>query len=88
MTESELETLRLKMRLEAHQVLLRMMFVGWASISPNGGQTLRGQFARLRAEHAKIAIPGMKPEYSDLVSAEYQEALDDILSDIESGLRA
>lgn len=87
MTEGELEILRLKLKIEALQVLIRMLYIGWANISPAGAQTLRDQFARLREEHGKIALPGTTPEISDLISAEYQEALDDVLAFIESGIR-
>jgi len=87
MTESELEILRIKMRLEVHQVLLRMLYTGLANSSPNGTQPYRDKFDALRKEHGKIAVPGLAPEYSDLISAEYQEALDDALSDIESGFK-
>ena len=87
MTEAELEIFRLKIRLEVHQVLLRGLYTAPANSSPNGPQAYRDRFAALRKEHGKIAIPGLAPEYSDLISAEYQEALDDTLSDIESGFR-
>ena len=87
MTEAELEILRLKIQLEALRVLLRMLYTGLANSSPSGPQAFRDQFDHLRQEHAKIALPGIAPEYSDLVAAEYQEALDDLLSYITAGFR-
>ncbi len=75
------------MRME-FQHLIRKLYTGLAALSPNGAQILRDQFLRLRQEHEKIALPGVSPEYSDLVAAEYQEALDDLLTYIESGFRS
>ncbi len=88
MTERELEILRLKVKIEVLHVLLRGLYTGLANSSPNGARAYRDRFSMLRLEHAKIVIPGVPPEYSDLVAAEYQEVLDDTLSDIESGFRA
>jgi hypothetical protein len=87
MTEGELETLRLKMRIEVLQQLLRGLYTGMANSSPSVARIVREQFSALRQEHAKIVIPGVRPEYSDLIAGEYQEALEDALSHIESGIR-
>jgi hypothetical protein len=80
--------MRMKIRLDLHQVLLRGLYTGMANSWPGGAQAYRARFEDLRKEHSKIAIPGLPPEYSDMLAAEYQEALDDILKDIESGFRA
>jgi len=85
MTENELEILRLKLKLEVHQVLLRGIYTGLANSSPTGPRAYRDRFADLRREHSKIAIPGIPPEYSDMISAEYQAALEDALKFIEAG---
>jgi len=85
--EFDLEIFRLKMRLEVHLVLIRGLYTGLANTSPNGGQALLAKFAALRQEHQKIAIPGLKEGYSDLVAGEYQEALEEALSWIEGGLK-
>jgi hypothetical protein len=87
MTETELEILRLKLRLEVHRVLLRGLYTMWANTSPAAAQAQLDRFAALRAEHAKIVIPSLRPEYSDLIAEEYQDALDDTLSAIEAGIR-
>jgi hypothetical protein len=87
MTEIKLEILRLKLKIEVHHVLLRGLYTGLANSSPTGPQAYRDRFADLRREHSKIAIPGIPPEYSDMISAEYQEALEDTLSSIETGFR-
>lgn len=87
MTEQELEILRLKMQIQALQVLIRGIYTGVAGLSPTAPIVLREKFAALRKETDKIAIKGVLPEYSDMVSGEYQTAMDDLLSFIETGLR-
>jgi hypothetical protein len=72
MTEIELEILRLRLRAEAHQVLLRGLYTGLANISPAVAQSCRDQFE----EHSKIVIRGLSPALSEMVAAEYQEALE------------
>jgi hypothetical protein len=86
-TENDLEILRLKVRIEALQLLIRTLYSGLANTSPTAAQTCREQFARLRQDHGKMALTGTTPEVSDLIAAEYQEALDDLLTFIESGFR-
>lgn len=88
MTKDELDLLRLRLRVETLLLLIRMLYTGLANSSPTAAQAFRDQFARLRQGHSKIALKGMTPEYSDLVAAEYQEALDDILTFIESGFHS
>jgi hypothetical protein len=88
MTETELEIVRLKVRMEVLRILSRALYTGLANTSPTVAQTIRDRFSNLRQEHDKIALKGMTPEMSDLISAEYQEALEDILSSIESGFRS
>jgi hypothetical protein len=86
MTEDELEMFRLKVRVEALRVLVRGLYTGLANSSPNGGQAVRERFAALRAKHSKVVISGIAPEYSDMLASEYEEALEDLLKYIESGL--
>jgi 3-oxoacyl-(acyl-carrier-protein) synthase len=88
MTPDELEVLRLRMQFEALRVLIRGMFVSMSKASPSAAQALREKFAALRSEHAQIVIKGASAEYSDLIAAEYQSALDDLLAFIESGVNA
>jgi hypothetical protein len=87
MTESELELLRLKLKIEAIVVLVRALYIGLANSSPTVTQAFRVNFSSLRESHSQVAIPGIPPEFSDLVAGEYQEALDDFLKLIESGFR-
>lgn len=85
MTEQELDLLRLKLRLQALEVLVRGLYVALASLSPSAPQALRVKFEALRKETALVAVKGYPPEYSDMIAAEYQTATDDLLSFIEKG---
>jgi cobalamin biosynthesis protein CbiG len=85
MTEAELENLRLRLRVEVHQELLRGLYTGLANSSPTAAQGFRNQFAILRQGRSGIAIRGLPPATSDMIAAEYQEALEDVLSNIEAG---
>ena len=87
MTEAELEIFRLKMKLEVHLVLLRGLYTGLANSSPAAGKALRERFEALRKDHGGIAFQKLREGYSDMLAAEYQEALDDALSSIEDGLK-
>lgn len=87
MTEAELEILRLRLRVEIHQMLLRGLYTGLANIGPTAAQMCRDQFAALRRDHAKIVIPGLLPGWSDMIAGEHQEILEDVLSNIEAGFR-
>jgi hypothetical protein len=88
MTESELEILRIKVGMEAIRVLLRGLYTGLANSSPTAAQGFREKFSALRKNHGEIALEGVAPEYSDLMAGEYQEALDDLLTFIESGFHS
>ena len=86
MTEAELENVRLKLTIEVLLVLIGGIYTGLANSSPTAAQVIRGQFERLRQDHAKIALPSYSPEYSDMLAGEYQEALEGFLKVIESML--
>ena len=83
MTPQELEIYRLKVQMEALRVVVRIIVGGLARSSPIVAQRLLEQFASLRLEHSQIALKGVDPGVSDLAAAEYQEALEDLLSFIE-----
>lgn len=88
MTAEELEIFKLKAQLEALRVLVRGLYTALANNSPSEAQALRGQFAALRLDHSKIVLKGVSPEYSDMLSSEYQSSLEDLLSFIESGIKS
>jgi hypothetical protein len=87
MTETELEILRLRLRAEVHQLLLRGLYTGLANSSPTAAQEYRRQFAALRKQHSQLAIRGVDAAQSELIAGEFQEALEDVLSNIEAGFR-
>ena len=87
MTESELEILRIKVSIVALRVAVYGLYVGMANSSPTAAKAIREKFASVRKEYDKIALSGVGPEMSDTVAAEYREALDELLTFIESGIR-
>jgi hypothetical protein len=87
-TEAELQMVRISANLEAIRTLLRGLYTGLANTSPNAAQVIREKFAALRTEQQKVTLRGVDPAMSDLVAAEFQEALDDLLTFIESGFKA
>ncbi len=87
MTEHELEILKLNVRIQALEVLVRMLYSGLANSSPSAAQVLLEKLSSLRQEHAKIVLKVHSPEISDLVAGEYQEALDNLLKFIEDGIK-
>ena len=87
MTEAELEAFRLKMQVQVLRVLVEGLYTGLANSSPDAAQVLRDQFARLRQEHSRIVLPNLPEGYSDMLAAEYQDALEETLRFIEDGIR-
>lgn len=88
MTEQELETIRIRIRLEIFRMLFSNVYTWLARLSsPNVAPILLESFEELRKSHSRVFLTGVAPEYSDMMSAEYQEALDEILKQIEDGLR-
>lgn len=87
MTEIELEVLRLRLRIEAHQKLLTGIYTWLASSSPIAAKVIQDQFAKLREGHLALVIPGLPPATSDMIAAEFQSALDDVLREIEGNIR-
>ena len=87
MSKEELEILRLKVKIEVLLMLVRGLYTGLANTSLIASATVRENFAEMRKEHSKIAIPNLPAGYSDLLAGEYQEALEDALSQIEAGIK-
>ncbi len=86
MTPQTLEIVRLKAQIHALQVLVRTLFVGLGMQSPTAAAGVRQHFEALRAQHAQITLDHVDPAESDMVAAEFQEAIDDLLRFIEQGL--
>jgi hypothetical protein len=87
-TPKELESFRMKMQLEALRVLVQGLYSALANSSPEASANLRERFAELRRSHGQVVIKGVDPAYSDMLAAEYQSALEDLLSSIEEKLRS
>ena len=88
MSPEELELMRIKIKSDILLTLLRGLYTGLANSSPSAREALKLNFAALRKQHSIVAIKGIDPAYSDMVAGESQEALEDALSFIESGIRA
>ena len=88
MSPQELELMQMKIKTEVLLTLIRGLYTGLANSSPAAMEASKQTFAALRKEHSLVAIKGLSAEYSDLVSAEAQEALDDVLKYIENGFHS
>ena len=86
LTPEELDHFRTKLKVEALWTLVRALYTAAARMTPNGAQNLREQFQVLRQTTDTVAIPGLPPEYSNLVADEFRAALDDYLTDLERRL--
>ena len=88
MSPQELELMRMKIKTEVLLTLVRGLYTSLANSSPVAMEAIKQRFAALRKEHALVAIKGLSAEYSDLVSAEAQDALEDVLKYIENGFHS
>jgi hypothetical protein len=88
LSESDLQTLRIIVSITAIRTLLRECFIEIAGTSPNRAGRYREIFAALRSGQPALALNGIDPALKELAANEYQEALDELLSYIESGLRS
>jgi hypothetical protein len=86
LTETELQTLRIIVSLTAIRTLLRECLVENAAASPGRAYRYREIFARLRARPQPLALNGIDSPLQDLATNEYQDALEELLSYVESGL--
>jgi hypothetical protein len=80
LTEAELQTLRIIVHLKAIRTLVRSLYIEMASRSPGGPKQYREKFTALRARPQKLCLTGIDPALSDMAAAEYQRALDELLS--------
>ena len=88
MTESDLQTLRIIVSITAIRTLLRECLAEMAAVSPERGHRYREIFAKLRSRQQPFALNGIDADLQDLATAEYQNALDELLSYVEAGLRS
>ena len=78
----------MKIKTEVLLTLLLGLYTCLANSSPAAMEGAKQIFANLRRHRSSITIKGLSPEYSDMVSAEAQEALDDVLTFIEAGFHS
>ena len=83
MTEQELEVIKLKLRLEAASVCLLTLSRSLALHFPAFGERLSNDLKTLSQENAHLVFKSMKPEYSDMLASEYQDALNKLISDMQ-----
>ena len=88
MSPQELELMQMKIKTEILLTLIRDLYTSSANILPVAKKSINYQFAKLRQEHSTMVIKGIPAEYSNLVAAEAQEALEDVLKYIESGFHS
>ena len=88
MSPQELELMQMKIKTEVSLTLIRGLYTCLANISPSARLGVEKIFSNLRQEHSLVVIKGLAPEYSDMVAAEAQEALEDVLKYIESGFHS
>ena len=86
LTETDLQTLRIIVSITAMRMLLRECLVEFAGASPERAYRCWEMFARLRSK--PLSLRGIDPTLIDLAENEYQEALEELLSYVESGLRS
>lgn len=75
MTENDLHLIKVAAKLLVLETTLQQAFKALEKTSPAAAESLRDWANRAETEAAKVTIPGYTPEMSDLISAEYQEAL-------------
>lgn len=83
MTPEELQIIQLRSQILATQTVLIGLIRALARSSPNAKLSLRETVNNLRNQYSQMTIPGMPAEYSDLLAAEFQSALDDLIKLIE-----
>jgi hypothetical protein len=84
MTPSELEQVRVIARHLVTQTALEMLYKTLVRSSPVFAQSFLDAAAAWRQSAGETRFPWASPEYSDLLNAEYQQALEDFLHAIES----
>ncbi len=82
MTEQELEVVKLKLRLEAVSVLTVNMYRLMAQSSSQLNFNIRNSLRQIEDDHANVVFASMKPEYSDMLAGEYEDALKGLIESI------
>jgi hypothetical protein len=84
MNELELSNLQAKVKIEVFRQLIKVLYVAAVQARPDAEKSFRQLFANMRATGEELRLKNYPPEQSMLIAAEYQDALDSILSEIEA----
>lgn len=84
MTQEELEIIRLKLRAEVREIALQEL-VRAAAAQPSAMQSLQAWASRVRAQAGLQTIQGEHSATSDLLAAEYQQALREMFDGLGLG---
>jgi hypothetical protein len=82
----ELRTFRDRVDILSVKVLLRTLFTVVAHQSENNLQNLHSAFSELRKTHERLVIKGIDAATSDMIAAEYQSVMENMLVFLENGL--
>ena len=85
MTPEELEVFRLRVRIMACEFVLKSFYNSAVGNSLAARQPFHDRFLEFQKMHSTVSLKGYPAELSDLASAEYQEALDDLLTKLQNG---
>lgn len=84
MTEQELEIVRLKMKIEALYVIFFGVCNALGRTSPDFLPTLLRTAKEKQLEYQTVVLKGVSPGLSDLMAGEFQEAFNDLISQMEN----
>ena len=86
MTEQELEIVRAKLKTEALTVIFLGVCNALARSFPSFGPSLLSTVKAKQIEYQKVVMKDVSPAISDLMAAEFQEAFDDLVKQIEKSI--
>lgn len=87
MTKKELETMRLKFKIEALTVCLSTLLRALSQSSTVFAESFLHSAKKTQNEYLKIVLPRHGASTSDMVAAEFQDAFDDLIKFLESEIR-
>jgi hypothetical protein len=85
-SSQELNAFRDRATLVALKVMLRTLCTVIAAQSPEQAKALRSTFVGLRKTHASLVLKELGAVGSDMVTSEYQNLMEELLSFVEKGL--
>ena len=88
MSPEELDLFRLKMQVQSLRLLIEGLYATLGRASPAFASSLSTSFAELRPRYEQVVLRNLPPGYSDMLSAEFQNAFAEILTSIETQIKA